>query len=92
MKTIFHKILASTALCLAVLGVSSCQQPQQAVLSDPDNMERFLPIMFYNCVPVGEIAPYAEEKKAFSGATERMKLLSAGEKKDFGTGNCGRIR
>ena len=36
--------------------------------------------MFYNCVPVGEIDPYAEEKKAFSGATERMKLLSADEK------------
>ena len=36
--------------------------------------------MFYNCVPVGETAPYAEEKKAFSGATERMKQLSAEEK------------
>ena len=36
--------------------------------------------MFYNCVPVGETDPYAEEKKAFSGATERMKRLSADEK------------
>ena len=26
MKTIFHKILATTALCLAAVGVSSCQQ------------------------------------------------------------------
>lgn len=76
----FHKILATTALSLAAVGVNSCQQPRQAVLSDPDNMERFRPIMFYNCVPVGEIDPYAEEKKAFSGATERMKLLSADEK------------
>ncbi len=79
MRTI-PRILATTALCLAALGVNSCQLPQQAVLSDPDNMERFRPIMFYNCVPVGETDPYAEEKKAFSGATERMKQLSADEK------------
>ena len=73
------KICAITALCLAA-AVNSCQQLRHAALIDPDNMERFRPIMFYNCVPVGEIDPYAEEKKAFSGATERMKLLSANEK------------
>ena len=80
MKQFFPRILATTAICLAAVAVNSCQQPQHAVLSDPDNMERFRPIMFYNCVPVGEIDPYAEEKKAFSGATDKMKRLSANEK------------
>ena len=28
MKTIFHKILATTALCLAAVGLSSCSVPQ----------------------------------------------------------------
>ena len=28
MKTIFHKILATTALCLAAMGLSSCTTPQ----------------------------------------------------------------
>lgn len=78
--SLYHKICATTALCLVAAAVNSCQQRRHAALIDPDNMERFRPIMFYNCVPVGEIDPYAEEKKAFSGATERMKLLSANEK------------
>lgn len=74
------RFLATAATCLAAAACVSSRQPLPAVLNDPDNMERFRPIMFYNCVPVGETDPYAEEKKAFSGATERMKLLSAEEK------------
>ena len=75
----FHKILATTAICFTTL--SSCTQfSPEATLGDPDNMERFRPIMFYNCVPMGERDPYAEEKKVFSGATEQMKQLSAEEK------------
>ena len=79
MKTIFHKILAPTAIGFTTL-CSCTQNSPKATLYDPDNMERFRPIMFYNCVPVGETDPYAEEKKAFSGATEQMKRLSANEK------------
>ena len=75
------RILTTTALCLATGAVlNSCRQSRQSAVSDPDNMERFRPIMFYNCVPVGETDPYAEEKKAFSGATTKMKQLSAAEK------------
>ena len=34
MKTIFHKILATTALCLAAMGLNSClQMPESAFLS-----------------------------------------------------------
>ena len=75
----FHKILAITAIGITTLCSCTPSSPK-ATLYDPDNMERFRPIMFYNCVPVGETDPYAEEKKAFSGATERMKQLSANEK------------
>ena len=77
-KSFLRILIAAIISCSALNDCTPC--PQQAVLSDPDNMERFRPIMFYNCVPVGETDPYAEEKKAFSGATEKMKQLSADEK------------
>ena len=73
------KILTFSAISLSPLcGCTQC--PRYFAPADPDNLERFRPIMFYNCVPVGETDPYAEEKKAFSGAAERMKQLSADEK------------
>lgn len=75
----FPQIAVVPAVCL--ISLSCCTQPPlQPALCDPDNMARFRPIMFYNCVPVGETDPYAEEKKEFSGAAEKMKLLSADEK------------
>ena len=73
------KILAFSAISLSTL-CGCTQSPWYFAPADPDNLERFRPIMFYNCVPVGETDPYAEEKKAFSGAAERMKQLSADEK------------
>ena len=43
MKTIFHKILATTALCLAAVGVSSCSAqaaPNQAALEQAEQQIR----------------------------------------------------
>ena len=75
----FPKILTTTALCLSTICCCT-QSPQQAALSNPDNMERFRPIMFYNCVPEGETDPYTAEKEAFRGAAEQMQQLSTDEK------------
>ena len=77
--SLFPKILTTTVLCLSTICCCT-QSPQQAALSNPDNMEHFRPIMFYNCVPEGETDPYAAEKEAFRGAVEQIKQLSADEK------------
>lgn len=75
-------IMKNTLLSLfCLLSLSGCmQQTTPMTTCDPDNMERFLPLMFRNCVVVGEADPYEEEKQRFRGATEIMKRLSADEK------------
>ena len=59
MKTIFHRILATTALCLAAVGVNSCQSP-----SAEKPTERYVRQMPYSPIRDAELEQSSREQLA----------------------------
>ena len=54
MKNFFHKILATTALCLAAMAVNSCQQMNE--------VEYEIPVVPYKEMPILDYFPLAEQE------------------------------